>query len=70
MTTASAVSPGVSTVEILVSMSAFTLLYGALAVVEVKLLLRYVRQGAVPVPLPSGPSGTGRPSDQRLVFSY
>ncbi|WP_394275522.1 cytochrome ubiquinol oxidase subunit I [Luteococcus sp.] len=70
MTTASAVSPGVSTVEVLVSMSAFTLLYGALAVVEVKLLLRYVRQGAVPVPIPSGPSGTGRPSDQRLVFSY
>ena len=39
--TAAGVSPGVSGGEVLTSLIAFTLLYGLLAVVEVKLLLKY-----------------------------
>ena len=48
MTTASGVSPSVSMGEVITSMSVFTLLYGALAVVEIKLFLHYVRKGAEP----------------------
>jgi cytochrome d ubiquinol oxidase subunit I len=43
--TAASVSPGVSLGEVAVSLSAFTLLYGVLAVVEARLLLRYVKAG-------------------------
>jgi cytochrome d ubiquinol oxidase subunit I len=46
MTTNFGVSPSVSTTEVITSMTIFTLLYAALAVVEVKLFLRYVRYGA------------------------
>ena len=46
MTTRTAVSPSVSVGEVVVSMVVYTLLYAALAVVEVKLFLRYVRAGA------------------------
>ncbi len=48
MTTARAVSPGVSTTEAAVSLLALTLVYAALAVVEVGLILKYVRAGAEP----------------------
>lgn len=48
MTTNSAVSPSVSTTEIWVSMSVYTALYAALAVIEVKLFLTYVVRGAEP----------------------
>ncbi|WP_300008871.1 cytochrome ubiquinol oxidase subunit I [Pseudonocardia sp.] len=41
--TAASVSPGVSLGEVAFSLSVFTLLYGALAVVEVRLLWRYVQ---------------------------
>jgi cytochrome d ubiquinol oxidase subunit I len=41
--TAASVSPGVSLAEVAFSLSVFTLLYGALAVVEVRLLWRYVQ---------------------------
>ena len=43
--TADAVSPGTSTAEVLTSMIVFTLLYAALAVVEVRLLVTYVKAG-------------------------
>jgi len=46
MTTAQAVSPGVSTFEVLASLITFTLLYGVLAVVEVKLMFTYIAKGA------------------------
>ncbi|MBZ5735781.1 cytochrome ubiquinol oxidase subunit I [Nocardioides sp. TRM66260-LWL] len=49
MTTAQAVSPSVSTVEVLVSLVTFTLLYGVLAVVELRLLLDHVRRGLDPL---------------------
>jgi cytochrome d ubiquinol oxidase subunit I len=43
--TADGTSPGVSSGEVLTSLTVFTLLYGALAVVEARLLLRYARAG-------------------------
>jgi cytochrome d ubiquinol oxidase subunit I len=46
MTTASAVSPGVSALEMGISLVTLTLLYGVLAVVAVKLMLTYIRKGA------------------------
>jgi cytochrome d ubiquinol oxidase subunit I len=69
MTTDKAVSPGVSTFEVLTSLILFTLLYGALAVVEVRLMLTYIRRGADPVepPTPSDDAGEG---DRPLAFAY
>jgi hypothetical protein len=50
-------------------MVAYTLLYGALAVIEVKLFLTYVRRGAVPFEAgrPGG-CGRGRPAPVRLLI--
>ncbi|MEC4015792.1 cytochrome ubiquinol oxidase subunit I [Streptomyces sp. H27-D2] len=45
MKTADAVSPSVSTAEVITSMLVFTLLYGTLAVIEVKLIVKYVKAG-------------------------
>ncbi|GAA4659576.1 cytochrome ubiquinol oxidase subunit I [Streptomyces youssoufiensis] len=45
MRTSDAVSPGVSQTEVVISMSVFTLLYGVLAVIEVKLLTKYAKAG-------------------------
>jgi cytochrome d ubiquinol oxidase subunit I len=43
--TAASVSPGVSLGQVAFSLSAFTLVYGVLAVVEARLLWRYIRLG-------------------------
>ncbi|HCA86775.1 MAG TPA: cytochrome ubiquinol oxidase subunit I [Streptomyces sp.] len=43
--TEDAVSPGTTQAEVIISMSVFTLLYAALAVVEVRLLAKYVKAG-------------------------
>ncbi|YAL83511.1 cytochrome ubiquinol oxidase subunit I [Dermacoccaceae bacterium W4C1] len=64
-TTSSGVSPGVSSTEIIISMSAFTLLYAVLAVIEIRLLLRYIRRGAEPYE----PHAEAAES-KRLAFSY
>ncbi|XVX20707.1 cytochrome ubiquinol oxidase subunit I [Actinomycetota bacterium] len=48
MTTAAGVSPSVSASSVWISMIVYTLLYGVLAVVEVKLFLDYIRRGAEP----------------------
>lgn len=45
MKTADAVSPGVSGLEVLVSLIGFTLIYGVLAVVEMKILLAAIQKG-------------------------
>ncbi len=45
LTTMSAVSPGVSAFEVGTTMVLFTLIYGTLAVVEVRLLLKYIKLG-------------------------
>jgi len=45
MPTAAGVSPGVSAAQVLLTMTGFTLLYGLLAVIEVRLLLSTIRAG-------------------------
>jgi cytochrome bd ubiquinol oxidase subunit I len=51
--TAASVSPGVSLTEVAISLSVFTALYGALAVVEARLLWRYVKAGPAPASAPA-----------------
>ncbi len=68
MTTASGVSPSVSVGEVVMSMTVFTLLYGALAVVEIKLFLAYVRKGAEPFDPPTDP--IDEDEDAPLAFAY
>lgn len=65
--TADAASPTVSAGMVLTSMLVFTILYGVLAVVEVKLMLKYLRQG---LPDVSPPEKTDEGTDAPLVFSY
>ncbi|HET7475179.1 MAG TPA: cytochrome ubiquinol oxidase subunit I [Dermatophilaceae bacterium] len=67
MSTATGVSPGVSTAEVLTSVVVFTLLYGALAVVEIGLLLRYIRPGA---PEQEEPQSDLEDEDRPLAFAY
>jgi cytochrome bd ubiquinol oxidase subunit I len=69
MTTDQAVSPGVSTGEALTSLIVLTLVYGVLAVVEVRLLLTYIRKGADPH-VPDDRPPTERGDDQPLAFAY
>ncbi|MBK7722098.1 MAG: cytochrome ubiquinol oxidase subunit I [Austwickia sp.] len=69
MTTATGVSPSVSSGEVLLSMVVFTLLYGVLAVIEVKLFLKYVRMGAEAVGDP-GAITVNRDEDAPLVYAY
>src|SRR5450631_143388 len=68
MTTAHGVSPSVSAVEVLTSLITFTLLYGVLAVIETRLLLKYIAAGAPdyeePVDL------ADRDENAPLVFAY
>ncbi len=68
MTTERGVSPGVGAGEVLSSLIALTALYGVLAVVEVGLLLTYVRRGADPLPEPA-PDDAGD-EDRPLAFAY
>ncbi len=68
MTTEAGVSATVGAASVWISMIVYTLLYGLLAVVEVKLLLRYIAPGAVPVEAPKDPSE--RSEDEPLVFAY
>jgi len=67
MTTAQASSPGVSAGQALTSLIVLTLLYGVLAVVEVRLMVTYIRRGADPVEPPSSDEpGVDKP----LAFAY
>lgn len=77
--TASAVSPGVSSGEVLTSMIVFTVLYGILAVVEVRLLLKYAKAGPAELtpadlrdPGKDDDRGTGQDADgdKPLAFAY
>ena len=67
-TTGSGVSPSVSAGEVVTSMVVYTLLYGVLAVVEVKLFLTYVRKGAPPFEEP--PALDTADDDAPLAFAY
>ncbi len=69
MVTAQGVSPSVSSGEVLLSMVVFTLLYGALAVIEVKLFLKYVRMGAEAAGDPPT-SDVAKDEDAPLVYAY
>jgi cytochrome d ubiquinol oxidase subunit I len=66
MTTAFGVSPSVSVAEIWTSMTVYTLLYAVLAVVEVRLFLRYVAHGAEPFSEPDEAPARDAP----LQFAY
>ncbi|WP_104523374.1 cytochrome ubiquinol oxidase subunit I [Blastococcus atacamensis] len=83
--TAQAVTPGISAAEVWTSLIALTVVYGALAVVELWLITRFVRRGittgdGAPVPghtpeggpdddVPGGADG-GRRDDDVLSFAY
>ena len=68
MTTETGVSTSVSATSVWISMIIYTLLYGALAVVELRLLLRYIQPGAVPIEAPKDPAD--RADDEPFVFAY
>ncbi len=85
MFTAAAVSPGVSAAEILASLVVLTAIYAVLLVVEVKLIVKYVRGGVVSAmpelahagperhdgdDTPSGDGKTGKSGDDVLAFAY
>jgi cytochrome d ubiquinol oxidase subunit I len=63
--TAAGVSPGVSAGEVLTSLVVFTLIYGALAVVETRLLLRYAGK-----PLPEESPPDEADAEPSLAFAY
>jgi cytochrome d ubiquinol oxidase subunit I len=73
MTTASAVSPGVSTGEQITSLAVLTALYAILAVIEIRLLVTYAKAGPTDEQPPEqdptlrGPSGD---ADKPLAFAY
>jgi cytochrome d ubiquinol oxidase subunit I len=63
--TSAAVSPSVSTLEVAVTVVGFTLLYGALAVIEVGLLVKRI-QGDLPSAVPPGADSDETP----MTFAY
>jgi cytochrome d ubiquinol oxidase subunit I len=70
-----AVSPGVSQGEVITSMTVFMLLYAVLAVVEVKLLAKYVKAGPpelteADLNPPTKIGGDLRDADKPMAFSY
>jgi cytochrome d ubiquinol oxidase subunit I len=67
--TAEAVSPGVTTGEALTSVIALTSVYAVLAVIEIFLMVRYVRGGVAAV-LPDEPEPTDKADDDVLSFAY
>jgi cytochrome d ubiquinol oxidase subunit I len=60
--TADGVSPEVTGVQVLISLLAFTLIYGILAVVEFKLIKRAAQAGPDDAPVPDADSGELRPT--------
>ncbi len=72
MTVENAVSPRVTAAEVAISMVVYTLLYAALAVVEVKLFLKYVRLGAEAAGDPGAPSDDPdrEDADAPLAYAY
>jgi cytochrome d ubiquinol oxidase subunit I len=71
MRTADAGSLGVGPASVITSLAAFTLLYAVLAVVEVRLLLRYAKAGVPDVsPAPPADTETTDDTDHPLAFAY
>jgi cytochrome d ubiquinol oxidase subunit I len=69
MTTTNAVSPGVGAAQVLTSVITYTLVYAVLAVIEVSLLLTYIKRGADPFVEPPDPI-LSEQSDEPLTFAY
>ncbi len=69
MTTANGVSPSVTTAQVLTSVITFTLVYAILAVIEISLMLTYIKRGADPFVEPPTPS-LGEQSDEPLTVAY
>ena len=67
--TASGVSPGTTSGEVITSLVGFTALYGVLAVVETKLLLRTIRAGLAGTDAPPPDTEPEQP-DKPLSFAY
>ena len=67
MPTSAGVSPGTTLAEVLISLIGFTLIYGVLAIVEVKLLLTYIKRGLPDVPTDSPQDDD---IDAPLAFAY
>lgn len=64
--TSAGVSPGTTLAEVLMTLIGFTALYGLLAVVEVKLLITYIRKGLPDADPPEIPDDADAP----LAFAY
>ena len=70
-TTPASVSPQVSGGEVLTSMIVFTLLYGVLAVIEVALMVKYVKLGPpAEDEVDPNPYDPDAPADRPLTFAY
>jgi cytochrome d ubiquinol oxidase subunit I len=71
MPTSAGVSPGVSATEVLISLIGFTLVYGFLAVIEVRLLLKTIGAGLPELPPEPGEGEDDIDDEQRqLAFAY
>ena len=70
MPTSAGVSPGVSATEVVISLVGFTLLYGLLAVIEVRLLLKTIHAGLPEIPAETPESGSGSDEERQLAFAY
>jgi cytochrome d ubiquinol oxidase subunit I len=70
MTTESGVSPGVPAWAVLVSLAVFTLVYGALAVVEFKLIVRAVQAGPPAIDASGDGDGEGDVDHKQLATVY
>ena len=66
MFTESAVSPNVTGLDVLISLIAFTLVYGTLAVVEVRLIIRAIKKGPPEIEAPD--PETGRVEQPSTVY--
>jgi len=68
--TAEGVSPLLTTTEVWISLIGFTLLYGLLAVIEVSLLLKYIRAGAPETVVEDPFAEAKKDDDKQLYFAY
>ena len=71
MLTADGVSPNVTAGDVALSFASFTLIYGVLAVIEIKLLLTYARRGLPDLTAPAEDEDErDRPGEKVLDFAY
>ncbi|NBE52608.1 cytochrome ubiquinol oxidase subunit I [Streptomyces boluensis] len=73
--TSAAVSPNVSQGEVITSLAVYTLLYAVLAVIEIKLIIKYVKAGPpelteADLNPPTKIGGDDRDADRPMAFSY